>query len=161
MTLLRRAGALGPAVLTVAVAMGLRVSGEQPPATANPCVEKGDTNPQLLPVDDAASKPDFLQFRERLRNAVERRDVDAVVEASDPAITLGFSDASEGPNALRTLLAEHVGAGPTRRRGYRLHRGRLRPEPGQLSRVLQPHRRALADDGVPGRRLTSESGTRG
>jgi hypothetical protein len=92
--------------LAFAVVIGLRVAGEQPPAADKPCVEKGGANPQLLPVDDAPSKPDFLQYRSRLQMAVERRDVAAVVEASDPDIRLGFADGSEGTKVLRKLLAE-------------------------------------------------------
>jgi len=86
--------------------MGIPARAEQTSATNNPCVVKGDTNPQLLPVDDARSKPDFFQYRAGLQMTVERRDVDAVIEASDPEIRLGFSDTSEGTNALRKLLSE-------------------------------------------------------
>jgi hypothetical protein len=92
--------------LTFAAVIGLRVSGEQPPAADKACVEKGGANPQLPPVDDAASKPDFLQYRARLQMAVARRDINAVVDASDPDIRLGFADGSEGTNVLRKLLAE-------------------------------------------------------
>lgn len=86
--------------------MGIPATGEQPRETGNPCVVKGDTNPVLRPVDDAPSTPDFLQYRTRLQMAAERRDVDAVIEASDPGIRLGFSDTSEGTKALRMLLSE-------------------------------------------------------
>ena len=92
--------------LALVVVMGIPATGEQPRKTGNPCVVKGDTNPLLRPVDDAPSTPDFLQYRARLQMAAERRDVDAVIEASDPGIRLGFSDASGGTKALRMLLSE-------------------------------------------------------
>jgi hypothetical protein len=87
------------------MAMGLRAAGEQPRPVTNPCVDTGSLNPKLLPVDDAASNRDFLQYRTRLQMAVERRDVAAVIEASDPGIRLGF-DASGGADALRKLFAD-------------------------------------------------------
>jgi len=61
--------------LALTAVIGLRAAAEQPRTTGNPCVAKGDTNPRLLPVDDAVSKPDFLSYRVRLQMAVERRDV--------------------------------------------------------------------------------------
>jgi hypothetical protein len=93
-------------VLAIVVVMGgVRAAGAQARAAANPCVDKGDLNPTLRPVDEAASNPDFLQYRARLEMAVERRDVAAVIEASDPGIRLGF-DASGGADAWRTRLAD-------------------------------------------------------
>lgn len=84
--------------------MGLRAAAEQPRAD-NPCVEKGDRNPRLLPVDEAASRPDFLRYREQLQMAVEQREIDVVIEAADPGIRLGF-DASGGAATLRKRLAD-------------------------------------------------------
>ena len=84
--------------------MGLHVTAEQPSASDNPCVDKGSTNPQLLPVDEAPSKADFLHYRARLRTAVERRDINALVEAADPEIRMGFY--AEGTGALRKVFAE-------------------------------------------------------
>ena len=56
-------------------------------------------HPRLLPVDEAMSKPDFFEYRARLQVAVEHRDVDVLIEASDPGIRLGV-DASDGTDAL-------------------------------------------------------------
>lgn len=92
-------------VLTLAVALGPHAAAAQPRTTAHPCVQAGNRNPRLLPVDEASSKPDFLAYRTRLQAAVERRDVNAVVEAVDPGIRLGF-DASGGIDALRKMFAE-------------------------------------------------------
>ena len=91
--------------LLVAVAIGPFAAGAQPRATANPCVASGNRNPRLMPVDEAMSNPDFLQYRARLQKAVEQRDVDAVVEAVDPGIRLGF-DASGGVDAFRKMFTE-------------------------------------------------------
>lgn len=85
--------------------MGLRASAEQPRTTENPCVERGDRNPRLRPVDEGPSKPDFLRYRLQLHVAVEQRDVGAVIAAADPGIRLGF-DASGGAAMLRTLLSD-------------------------------------------------------
>jgi hypothetical protein len=90
--------------LALALLLAHRTAGEQS-RVDNPCVNKGDRNPRLLPVDEAASKPDFLRYRERLQMAVEQRDVDAVIEAADPGIRLGF-DASGGAATLRKQFAD-------------------------------------------------------
>ena len=80
-------------------------SAEQSAATSNGCVQGRNRNPRVLPVDEAASRPDLLEYRFRLQRAVEQRDVDAVVAAADPGIRLGF-DASGGTTALRKLFAD-------------------------------------------------------
>jgi hypothetical protein len=93
-------------VLVLVVVVGaVRAAGEQSRVANNPCVDKGGSNPKLLPVDDAASMPDFRQYRAHLQMTVERRDVAALIEASDPGIRLGF-DASGGADALRQLFAD-------------------------------------------------------
>ena len=89
----------------IAALMGLRADGEQSRTANNPCVDTRNPNPRLLPVDEAAAKPDFFQYRARLQMAVERHDVDGVIEASDPGIRLGF-DASGGATALRKLFTD-------------------------------------------------------
>lgn len=86
-------------------AIGMHAAGEQPRPGANPCVEGANRSPRLRPVDEARLQPEFLAYRERLQAAVARRDVDAIVEAADPGIRLGF-DASGGVDALRRLLAD-------------------------------------------------------
>jgi len=91
--------------LALTAVIGLRAAAAQPRTAGNPCVAKGNVNPRLLPVDDAASKPDFLSYRVRLQMAVERRDVGAVIEAVDPGIRLGF-DGSGGVATLRTSFSD-------------------------------------------------------
>jgi hypothetical protein len=81
------------------------VAAEQPRSTENPCADRANRKPRLMPVDEASSTPDFAAYRARLLAAVNRRDVDAVVDAADPGIRLGF-DASGGRDALRKLFAE-------------------------------------------------------
>jgi hypothetical protein len=83
----------------------LRVTGEQPGATDNACVGARDGSPRLLPVDEAPTNPGFLAYRAQLRTAVERRDIDALIEAADPGIRLGF-DGSGGRDALRKEISE-------------------------------------------------------
>lgn len=80
------------------------MSGEQSRAPATPCAQPGNRSPRLLPVDEASSIPEFVQYRARLRTAVERRDINALVEAADPEIRMGFY--AEGPGALRKVFAE-------------------------------------------------------
>jgi len=90
--------------LALAAVIGVRAAAEQPRTTINPCVDDRNQHPRLLPVDEAASKPDFFEYRARLQRAVDRRDVDVLIEASDPGIRLGF-DASGGTDALRKRFA--------------------------------------------------------
>jgi hypothetical protein len=93
-------------VLALAVGLGSHAAAAQPGTTANPCVVEGNANPRLLPADQAPSMPDFVRYRARLRMAVERRDVNAVVELMDPDIKLGFDDSS-GVGMFRTTVAEY------------------------------------------------------
>jgi hypothetical protein len=92
-------------VLAVVFVVGLRASDEQSRATENPCVQKANPNPRLLPFDEAVSHPQFLQYRTRLRSAVERRDIDAVVEAMDPNIKLDFGGAF-GVEMFRRMVVD-------------------------------------------------------
>jgi hypothetical protein len=45
---------------------------------------------QLLPVDEAASRPDFFSFRAGLQRAIARRDATALLAAVDPNIKNSF-----------------------------------------------------------------------
>ena len=45
---------------------------------------------RLVPVDQAASVPDFFSFRARLQGAVARHDMDAVVSVLSADIALSF-----------------------------------------------------------------------
>ena len=92
-------------VLAFVFSVGLRASGGQSGAAANPCVQGGNRTPRLLPMDEAPSKPEFVRYRAQLQGAVERRDIDAVIDAADPGIRLGF-DASGGTAALRKLFSD-------------------------------------------------------
>jgi hypothetical protein len=95
-------------VRVVALIVAVLSTGEasaQTRADANPCVQPGDRNPRLLPVDEATSRPDFLAYRRQLEMAVARRDLDAVVEALDPGIRLGF-DATGGVETFRKEFSD-------------------------------------------------------
>ena len=92
-------------MLALAVGLGPQAAAGQPRPTANPCVQRGNANPRLVPVDEAPSMPDFLRYRAQLRMAVERRDLDAVVAAMDPDIKLDFGGGS-GVRIFRMMVAE-------------------------------------------------------
>jgi hypothetical protein len=57
---------------------------------------------RLLPVDQAASVPDFLRFRTQLKDALARRDAAAVLAVVSPDIKLSFGG-DEGFAAFKTL----------------------------------------------------------
>ena len=84
--------------------MGLPTVGQQPRVAGNPCTVNGNRNPRLVPVDEGVAKPDFREYRGRLALAVERRDIDALIEASDRGIRLGF-EGSGGADLLRKAFA--------------------------------------------------------
>jgi hypothetical protein len=58
-----------------------------------------------LPVDEAASDRQLLQYRTRLRAAVERGDINAVVEAMDPDVKLDFGG-GYGVDMFRKMVIE-------------------------------------------------------
>jgi hypothetical protein len=90
--------------------MGVRAAGESQRAGNNPCVDTDNRNPSLLPADDATSNDDFHTYRSRLQMAVERRDMNALLEAADPGIRLGF-DGSGGSAALRKMFSDRPSPG--------------------------------------------------
>ena len=53
-------------------------------SSSNPCLGNDGRALQLRPRDEAAKRPDLVEFRRALRNAVTHRDVDAVVKSSTP-----------------------------------------------------------------------------
>ena len=59
----------------------------------------------LAAIDEGPSNRDFFKYRAQLQMAVERRDVDALIKASDAGIRLGF-DASGGADALRQRVTD-------------------------------------------------------
>src|SRR5262245_34820006 len=65
------------AIITTALLWVSIVSGAQAPA-------------RLLPVDEAATQPDFLSFRAQLQEAVDQDDVDAVMAIVHPNIKASF-----------------------------------------------------------------------
>lgn len=60
--------------------------------------------PQLLPVDQAATVPDFFTFRAHLQLALARRDTKALMAVVDPAIKNTF-DGPGGVAEFRTIWA--------------------------------------------------------
>jgi hypothetical protein len=98
-------------VLLVAIVATLpSVAAAQPRAASNPCVvntsgARGSVEPTLEPVDEAPRRPDFLEFRRRLEDAVSRRDESAVLAIVDPNVRISFGDG----NGIEAFRKEHLG----------------------------------------------------
>jgi hypothetical protein len=60
---------------------------------------------QLRPRDEGPTRPDFAEFRRRLRDAVARKDTAAVLRVVDPAVRLDF-DAGIGIDAFKRRVDE-------------------------------------------------------
>ena len=85
--------------MVFAVALQAAARPLAPPACAAPRPAR------LLPVDRAATQPDFFTFRARLQTAIARRDEAAVLAVVDPGIRISFGD-DEGLDTFRTKLRE-------------------------------------------------------
>lgn len=92
-------------VLSVAIAATLFTpssTAAQGRSGANACVVAGSqVAPTLRPVDEAARRADFVEFRRRLQNAVARRDEAAVLAIVDPKVRVSFGDGG-GVEAFKT-----------------------------------------------------------
>ena len=86
-------------ILALVLAVAVQARGGTP---ANPC---GAQPMRLLPVDQAATQPDFFTFRARLQAAIARRDEAAVIAAADPGIRTSFGG-DEGIASLRAKLRD-------------------------------------------------------
>lgn len=91
--------------LLVAIAVTLLVPASitaQVRSRPNPCVAPGtpSVEPTLKPVDEASRRPDFLEFRRRLQDAVARRDEVVVLASVHPNVRVSFGD-SGGIQAFR------------------------------------------------------------
>ena len=87
------------ALVVLAVAVGnFPANATQP--RGRPCVDRSGAPPRVVPRDEADQRPDFAEFREQLRQAVTRRDADAVIAVLHPQIKVGF-DGSDGPDAFK------------------------------------------------------------
>ncbi len=97
-------------VLLVAIVATLpSLAAAQPRAASNPCVvntsgARGTIEPTLEPVDEAARRPDFLEFRRRLQDAVSRRDESAVLAVVHPNVRVSFGDG----NGVEAFKKEHL-----------------------------------------------------
>jgi len=97
-------------VLLVAIVTAVpSLAAAQPRAASNPCVvnasgARGGVEPTLEPVDEAARRPDFLEFRRRLRDAVSRRDESAVLAIVHPNVRVSFGD----DNGVEAFKKEHL-----------------------------------------------------
>jgi hypothetical protein len=77
---------------------GARVHAAQP--SPRPCVSRSGKAPKVLFRDDGAGRPDFNEFRRRLRDATSRRDIAAVTAILHPQIQVDFGGSS-GPDAFK------------------------------------------------------------
>jgi hypothetical protein len=59
--------------------------------------------PTLAPVDEAPRRPDFVAFRQQLREIIARRDTQALLRSVDPQIKIGF-DGDDGIEAFKRKL---------------------------------------------------------
>jgi hypothetical protein len=89
-----------------AVVLAVAVQAAARPAAPSPC--GAPRTVRLLPVDQAATQPDFFTFRARLQAALARRDEAAVLAAADPGIRTSFGD-DDGLAALRAKLRDPQG----------------------------------------------------
>jgi hypothetical protein len=88
----------------VILAMVLAVALQAAPRLApNPCAAPRPV--RLMPVDQAATQPDFFTFRARLQSAIARRDEAAVLAVADPGIRTSFG-ADEGLETFRIKLRD-------------------------------------------------------
>jgi hypothetical protein len=77
---------------------GAAASASQSPS--RPCVDRSGKAPRVLFRDDGARRPDFNEFRRRLRDATSRRDIAAVTAILYPQIQVDFGGSS-GPDAFK------------------------------------------------------------
>jgi hypothetical protein len=66
---------------------------------------------KILPVDEAAQEPKFLEFRDNLLSAVRRRDIDAVVAVAAEDIKLSFGGGYGRDQFRQNLVADDNGEG--------------------------------------------------
>jgi hypothetical protein len=67
-----------------------------------PAVGSAQSRMQLLPMDDAATRPEFFSFRAQLQEAIARHDVDAVMAVVHPNIKASFGG-DDGIEAFRRM----------------------------------------------------------
>ena len=77
---------------------GARVRAAQP--SARPCVDRSGKAPKVLFRDDGVRRPDFVEFRKRLREATARRDLATLTASLHPQMQVDF-DGSAGPDAFK------------------------------------------------------------
>ena len=89
---------MGLAAMVLAVAL-------QAPSAPAPC--GAPRRLRVLPVDQAATQPDFFTFRARLQTAIARRDEAAVLAVADPGVRLSFGDDNGADDLQRMLRDSH------------------------------------------------------
>lgn len=94
---MRNIGCIALVVLAVA-AGNLPAHATQP--RGRPCVDRSGALARVVPRDEANQRADFAEFREELRQAVARRDENAIMAIVHPDIKAGF-DGSDGRDAFK------------------------------------------------------------
>jgi len=92
-----------PLLVAIAVTLSFLSSiTAQDRSRPHPCVAPGagSVEPTLKPVDEASRRPDFLDFRRRLQDAVARRNEVVVLASVHPNVRVSFGD-SGGIQAFR------------------------------------------------------------
>ena len=93
------------AILAMLLATALEAAPRLP--APSPC--GAPRRVRMLPVDQAATQPDFFTFRARLQAAVARRDEAAVLAVADPGIRTSFGD-DDGLATFRAKLRDPQGS---------------------------------------------------
>lgn len=88
------------------------VARAQAPAPSTFCADDlnhlPDKPPVLRPVDEAPSHPDFMRFRNQLKDIARRRDERALMQIVDPEIRISFGD-NNGIDNFRKLVHGQFG----------------------------------------------------
>jgi hypothetical protein len=92
--------------LVMFVAVPTAIGGQRT-AAANPCVsaDARTVESTLRPVDEAARRPDFVEFRRRLEADVARRNTAAILAVVHPNVRTSFGDSG----GIQAFQKEHLG----------------------------------------------------
>lgn len=98
--------------LVACVSLHTPIASAQPQAPSRFCADDPahlpDTPPLLKPVDEARLHPDFLRFRNQLKDIARRRDERALMQIVDPDIRISFGD-NNGIDNFRKLVRGQFG----------------------------------------------------
>lgn len=102
-----RPGWLRPFLVVGASLVVTAAAAAQPQPASTFCADDPthppDLPPVLRPVDEAPRHPDFLRFRNELKDIARRRDERALLRIADPEIRISFGD-NNGIDNFRKLV---------------------------------------------------------